>query len=223
MKNLAIFLSLVISVNFPANGRAAASEQAREIILYDIFPIGISEYRDMGQVEFHGRKANLVIFKTRVAAFRDTETIYSDPKTGLPLWIERDVSFPFNKEYLTEEYIKDENRLVITKFKDNKKVTDYQFKASGPIHCAVLLPFSLRNVPDLKIGWSHTIRLPDEFQVKLVSIENVSVPAGTFRAYHFTSTPHKFEIWITADELRLPVRIEGTGGYPYTLTMKKRL
>jgi hypothetical protein len=50
----------------------------------------------------------------------------------------------------------------------------------------------------------------------------VAVPAGKFRAYHFTSAPHKFEIWITADELRLPVKIEGAGGYPYTLMMNKR-
>jgi hypothetical protein len=216
-----MFFSLLISLNFLFGGQAEASDQPRETILYDISPIGISEYRDMGEAEFRGRRVNLVIFKTQVAAFKDTETIYSNPETGLPLWIERDVSFPFNKEYLTEEYIKDENRLVITKFKDNKKVMDYQFKANGPIHCAVLLPFSLRNVPDLKIGWSSIIRLPDEFEVKLVSVEDVNVPAGTFRAYHFTSTPHKFEIWITADTLRLPVKIEGTGGYPYTLVMKK--
>lgn len=177
----------------------------------------------MGPMEFRGRKANLVIFKTQVTGFKDTETIYSDPETGLPLWIERDLSFLFKKEYLTEEYIKDENRLVISKFQDNKKVTEYKFKANGPIHCAVLLPFSLRNIPDLNIGWSYTIRLPDEFEVKLASIEDVVVPAGKFKAYHFISSPHKFEIWITADKLRLPVKIEGTGGYPYTLMMRKHV
>jgi hypothetical protein len=219
----ALFISLIISVCLPAGGRPAAAGQARETIFYDIFPVGNSEYRDMGEVEFRGGKANLVIFKTKVVGFKDTETIYSDPETGLPLRVERDVSFLFNREFLTEEYIKDENRLVITKFKygGKEKVKEYRFKADGPIHCAVLLPFSLRKVPNLKTGWSSTIRLPDQFEVRLVGIEEVVVPAGAFRAYHFTSAPHKFEIWITADERRLPVKIEGAGGYPYTLIMKK--
>ena len=215
------FLLLIISVNFLTSGQAIASGQARETIFYKISPIGVSVYQDMGLVEFRGRKTNLVIFKTQVTGFKDTETIYSDPETRFPLWIERDLLIWLKKEYLTEEYVKDENRLIITKFKNGRKTEEHQFKGSGPIHNAVLLPFSLRKIPDLRIGWSYKIRIPNEFKVKLVSIEDVTVPAGKFKAYHFTSTPHKFEIWLSVDKLRLPVKIKGAGGYPYTLVMKE--
>jgi hypothetical protein len=46
------------------------------------------------------------------------------------------------------------------------------------------------------------------------------VPAGKFKAYHFTSTPKKFEIWISKDDYRIPVKIKGLGGYNYTMLMK---
>ncbi|MFA7272175.1 MAG: hypothetical protein WC090_05650, partial [Candidatus Omnitrophota bacterium] len=74
-----------------------------------------------------------------------------------------------------------------------------------------------------KIGSSFEITLPGEYTVRLSSIEDVTVPAGKFKAYHFTSEPRKFEIWISADKLRIPVKIKGLGAFSYTLEMKKRV
>lgn len=217
-----IFFLLVILASPLAAEDTPRLKEPIETISYDINPFGVSLYQDMGPVEFRGRRADLVIFKTQVIGFKDTETIYSDPQTYLPLWVERDLSMWFDREYLTEEYISSQNALTITKFNEGKKIEEYRFKGkSGPIHNAILLPFSLRKIPDLKIGWSYNIRLPDEFKVEIVSLEEVTVPAGKFKAYHFTSTPNKFEIWISADALRLPVKIKGIGGFSYTLMMKK--
>jgi len=196
-------------------------KQARETITYDISPFGAAVYQDFGELEFRGKQANLVIFKTDALGLKDTETIFSDPQNDLPLWIERDVSILLHDEYLTEEYFPGESRLLITKYEGGKKVAEFPFKAQGPIHNAILLPFSLRKVSNLSVGWACQIRLPDTIEVKLASIEDISVPAGKFNTYHFTSTPHKFEIWITTDKLRLPVKIEGTSGLPYTLSMAK--
>lgn len=218
---LKLALLLIIASFSLASQDIYASEQARETIVYEISPLGASIYQDMGLVDFRGQTANLTIFKTEVAGFKDTEKIYSDTNTYLPLWVERDLLMWFNnKEYLTEEYVAWENRLTITKFKQGKKVQEYKFKGKGPIHNAILVPFSLRKIPNLEIGWTYNIRLPDEFKVKLVSVEDVVVPAGKFKAYHFSSTPHKFEIWITTDKLRLPVKIQGIG-FSYTLMMKQ--
>jgi hypothetical protein len=76
-------------------------------------------------------------------------------------------------------------------------------------------------VPQLGVGFNLIARLPtQEFVIKLTSIEDVSVPAGTFKSYHFKSTPPKFEIWITADERKIPVKIRGAGFMGYTLVMK---
>jgi hypothetical protein len=223
MSKYIISLLLTSCAFFAAVIPLSAQSAPLEEIIYDVEPLGVSVYQDMGRVDFRGGKLDLVIFKTQVAAFKDTEKIYSDTETYLPLWVERDLEIFFHKEYLTEDYVPQENRLLITKFEGGKKVREYPFKADGPIHNAVLLPFSLRKVPDLKVGWAFKIRLPDEFMVKLVAVEEVSVPAGKFRTFHFISDPHKFEIWITTDALRLPVKITGCGGLPYTMKMKKRI
>lgn len=222
LKKLSFFLAVFIFFSgILVNAQEYDSEQAIEEIYYDVSAFGNSVYQDLGQVEFRGKTVNLVIFKTRVMGFEDKETIYSDPVTGLPLWIERNISTWFDKEYLTEKYMQDEHKLTIIKFKENKKVEEHEFKASGPIQNAILLPFSLRKVPDLEVGWSCDIMLPAEFKVKLVSIDDVAVPAGKFKAYHFISEPAKFQIWISADSLRLPVKIAGAGGLSYTMVMKK--
>jgi len=219
MKNYYLLLGVLLCV---LAGPAFAQREARETISYNISPVGKSEFRDYGQIEFRGRAVNLTIFETQVAGFKDTEKIYSDAKTGLPLWVERDITDWLGKEFLTEDYRQGERKLFITKFKKGKKVQEYKFNASGPIHNAILIPFSLRREKDLKIGWSTEIRLPQEFKVQLSSIEDITVPAGKFKAYHFTSIPAKFEIWVSADDLRLPVKIKGLGGIPYALVMSKR-
>ncbi|MCX5710253.1 MAG: hypothetical protein NT088_05995 [Candidatus Omnitrophica bacterium] len=219
MKNYYLSLGILFCVLITP---AWAQRPALETIEYAISPVGNSVYRDYGQIEFRGRILNLTIFETQVAGFKDAEKIYSDPKSGLPVWVERDISDWFGKEYLTEDYRQGEHKLFITKFKNGKQVQEYKFNSGGPIHNAILIPFSLRSEKDLKIGWSAEIRLPQEFKVRLSSIEDISVPAGRFKAYHFTSTPAKFEIWISADSLRLPVKIKGLGGIPYALVMSKR-
>lgn len=224
-KNMFRKTFLLISILLLLSGRLVlAEDKPIERISYAISPVGVSVYEDMGAVEFFGDKRDLVIFKTDVAGFHDTEKIYSDSDTYFPLWIERYIdNMFFGKEFLTEHYFPDENRVVIKKYKQKggKQINEYKFKASGPIQNAVLLPFSIRKDPNLKIGWSTTIRLPVEYKVTLVSLEAVKVPAGTFNAFHFTSVPKAFEIWISADKDRIPVKIKGVG-FPYTLVMAER-
>ncbi len=220
-----ISLSIILTAYFSLGSNILAADGPLETIIYDVSPVlGISEYQDFGLVEFQGNKANLVTFKTKVAGFKDTETIYSNPDTYLPIRVERNISSMWlHKEYIVEEYFSQESTLKIDKFEGGKKTKEYNFKGKGPINNAILLPFSLRKVPNLGIGWSCEIILPEVFRVRLVNIEDVTVPAGKFRAYHFTSSPPKFEIWISADDSRIPVKIKGLGGLSYTLSMKKRI
>jgi len=85
-----------------------------------------------------------------------------------------------------------------------------------------MLPFYVRTIPELSLGWNFTAELAQQqFLIKLVALENVTVPAGTFEAYRFESEPKKFEIWITRDELRIPVKIVGTSGIGYAMVMKQ--
>jgi uncharacterized protein (DUF3820 family) len=192
-----------------------------ESILYNISPLGRSEYNDLGTVDRNGIKAKVVTFKTKVLFVEDTEKIYSDPETLLPYRIERNISKLLGKEFITEEYDQEGFKVVIKKFKGSKLVNEKVVKADGPIHNAVLLACSLRRDPNLEIGWQFTARVPDEFKLKLVSIDEITVPAGKFQAYHIKSIPDKFEVWISKNKPRVPVKIQGKGVLDYVLVMKK--
>ncbi|MFH0856060.1 MAG: hypothetical protein V1869_06125 [Candidatus Omnitrophota bacterium] len=218
------YLASYLSFIFLLAGFSFAQEPL-ETIFYDIRPLGLGtcEYQDFGPTEFHGQKANLIIFKTDVAGFKDKEVILSQADTHLPILVKRYISIWFHDENITEEYFPAQNSFRLTKLKDGKKVEEYLVKGKGPIQNAILVPFSLRGAPGLKIGSAFNVILPGEYTVKLTSIEEIRVPAGKFKTYHFTSKPEKFEIWISTDNLRIPVKIKGVGGIPYTLEMKKRL
>ena len=215
MRNCIFFLLIFLllsSTVFPL-------EHQGEKITYSISPFGNAEYNDLGLVDFNGQKLKLITFRTIVTGFDDLEKIYADPNTGLPIRVERYISWPFSKEHLVEEYPPGRNSLIIKKYIDNKMVEEHSFSAKGPIHNAILLPFYLRATRDLSVGWNFDVRLPEEFKVTLVSIDEIYLPTGKFTAYHFSSSPHKFEIWISKDEKRIPLIIKGMGGLDYSMQM----
>jgi hypothetical protein len=212
---------MIFADNDLLNGQTEIYDYTGESILYLISPIGRSEYNDLGVIDLKGEKVNLVTFRTKVFLFEDAQKIYSYPESLLPYKIERVISKLWGKEYITEEYDQKKFTVVIRKFKGKKLVKEQIFKANGPIQNAILLPFYLRRRPDLEIGWQFTARFPDEFKLELVSIDEITVPAGKFQAYHFKSFPDKFEIWINKNTPRVPLKIQGKGIFDYALLMKK--
>jgi len=224
-KKIAIFSVVVITslFYFLLQKVIAAPRHTGEKIIYAINPVGIAEYNDLGVVELEGRSLCLLTFRTQVLGFDDKEKIYTDPNASLPLRVERNITMWLDKEYIIEEYDQKKYELTIKKYKANKKIKDYFFKEKGPIHNAILLPFYLRGIPELRIGWSFNARLPTKFIIKLISIEEIQVPAGKFTAYHFTSIPHKFEIWISKDSHRVPLEIKSTDGFGYTMVLKEHI
>ncbi|MEK7849868.1 MAG: hypothetical protein AAB213_03505 [Candidatus Omnitrophota bacterium] len=211
-------IPVIFSFGFAGSGRCASSHQGEKII-YAISPVGRAEYNDLGTAVLEGHTVRLCTFKTRAMGFDDTEKIYSDPESGMPLRVERNISYWLSKEHIVEEYDQKNFILTVTKSVKGKKQERVVFKGDGPIHNAILLPFSLRQVSDLKVGWTATVRFPLKFEVRLDSMREIETSAGKFRTYHFTSNPNKFEIWISQDALRLPLKIKGAGGLGYTLIM----
>lgn len=198
------------------------ADYAGEKIIYAVSPLaGEAQYSDLGPAELDGKSAELATFRTKVIGFDDTEKIYTNAETFFPLKVERDIKFMLGAEFIVEDYNPQKCAYTIKKFKGKKLVEEKEFSAEGPIHNAIILPFSLRAVPELEVGFSLTFWLPLKFEVKLVNIEEVKVPAGKFSAYHFTSEPNRFEIWISDDERRIPIKIQGAGMFGYTLSMKK--
>ena len=159
--------------------------------------------------------------ETKLTQFRDTEKIYSDPKTLLPVRVERDIMKLFVRERITEDYDQDNFTVTIIK---NKGAMEEKLviKKDSHIHNALLLPYYVRRLPSLDVGRIIIANLPTRrLEIKLVSIEDVKVPAGTFKAFHFKSTPKQIEIWISTDERRIPLKIQGSGIFGYSMVMSE--
>lgn len=218
---LAAILMIFAGYYFFLGRKAGGHANAGEHILYDIDPTGNAEYSNFGTVDLKGKKVNLVTFTTKILLVEDTQKIYSDPESGLPCKIERTISRPWAKEYITREYDQGKFTVLVKNFKDGKAAPEQTIKANGPIQDAVLFPFYLSRIPDLKIGWSIVVRIPEEIKLELISIDPITVPAGKFQAYHLKSTSSKLGIWINKDTPHVPLKIQGKDGLSYALVMKK--
>jgi hypothetical protein len=183
--------------------------------------LGKAVFKHLPNTELQGKKVNLMTFETRLARFTDLEKIYSDPESFLPLRVERYIStWPF-PEKIIEDYDQGKFSVLIKKFKHNKQ-EEIVIKKDSVINNAILLPYYVRDIAKLEVGYNLTAGLPaQEFIIELVAIEEINVPAGKFMAYRFESKPKKFEIWITVDKRRIPIKINGTSGLGYTLAMQE--
>ena len=221
---LAIALIIFVNNNL-LKADAVNYDFAGESIQYLIKPVGKSEYNNLGTVDLKGLKANLITLKSKVLFVEVAEKIYSDPESLLPYKTERTTSGFLSKEYRTEEYDQKNYTVVIRKFKGTKLVKEKIIKADVPIQNMNLLLFYLRKHPDLKIGWHFSAKVLDELKLleldlRLISIEEIKVPAGKFQAYHFKSVPDTFEIWIDKSSLRIPLKITIKGVVSCSILMK---
>ena len=211
------------------NGEAKINDYTVDTIQYLIQPFGKSEYNYLGAVDLNGMKVNLVTFRSKVLLFDCTEKIYSDPESFLPYRIERTVSRLFGREYITEDYDQQKFTLTTKKYRGKKIISEKTAEANGPIQNLIMLFSYLSKVPDPEIGWHFTANVPTdyknfptEFEIELVSMDEITVPAGKFQAYHFKSTPEKFDIWMSKDYPRIPLKVKGKSTVSYTLLMKAR-
>lgn len=186
-------------------------------ITYTINPLGKASYRDLGTSELNGKNVKVMQVHVKVMLWEDLETLYYDPRTLLLYKIERDVNRLLGKEHIIEDYDQEKFLVYIRLYKKGRLVKTDHIKMPGPIHNAIMLPLYLsRNpAPDPALTWEFTARLKKKFTVSRAGTDSITVPAGTFRARHFKSTPRKFDIWITEAAPQFPVQIKGSGIVDY--------
>jgi hypothetical protein len=228
IKPILVLLAIVLMVFLDNNllwGEVNIYDFTGESIQYGVQPVGKTEYRNLGTVDLKGMKANLVTLKSKILFVDVMEKIFYDSESLLPYKTERSNSGLWIKEYRTEEYDQKKFTVVIKKFKGKKLVLEKMIKADGPIQNMNTLLFYLRKQPDLKIGWHFTAKVLDElrlleFDLELLSIDDIIVPGGKFRAYHFKSVPDTFEIWIGTSSPRIPLKIKIKGIVNCSILMK---
>lgn len=221
-----MFLMIILNNN-SLKAETDIGDYTGESIQYLIRPAGISEYHNLGMVDLNGIKVNLVTLSYKVLFVNSTEKIYFDPKSFLPYKIERTIFKLWWKEYVTEEFDQKNFTVTVTTFKGQTLVNKQIIKADGPIQNVLLSLFYLRKSSDFKIGWNFTVRILDEFKpetvstkLELVSIDQISVPAGQFQAYHFKSIPAKFELWINKNTPQVPLKIKLKSVFDCSVSMK---
>jgi len=225
-KSTSKWVQLTLSGKIKGEGiKSIQPNYVGEKIIYDVrlgkLYLGKAQFNNLANVQLDGRFLSVMTMETKLARFTDMEKIYSDPKTLLPIKVERDILNWFIQERITEDYDQDNFTVTIIKNKGagQEKLV---IKKDSHIHNAVLLPYYVRRIPKLDVGRIIIANLPTRrLEIKLVSIEDIKVPAGTFKAFHFKSTPKQIEIWISTDERKIPLKIQGTGIFAYSMVMSE--
>jgi len=221
-----IFLIIFVNNNLLKGGEVNIYDFTGESIQYGVQPVGKSEYKNCGTVDLKGVRASLATFKSKILFIEVMEKIFYDSEGALPYKTERTNSGLWIKEYRTEEYDQKNFTVLIKKFKGKKLVKEQIIKSDAPIQNMNTLLYFLRKQPGLKVGWHITTKVLDELRLlkldlKLLSIDEIIVPAGKFQAYHFKSVPDTFEIWIDKSGPRIPLQIKIKGIVNFSILMKK--
>lgn len=194
--------------------------------LYNLGPLraGSAKLIFIGKTVVNGKDAFMVTFESEVGAFYDKEDIYADTKSFYPILVERKIKNFTITTSIKEEYDQAAPQVKITKKGLFGKTSD-TIKKQNPIQNALLLIYYCRKLlpSELGVGYEFDVVLPvDEFKVRLTKIEKIKVPAGTFEAYLFESTPRKIKLWIARDEKRTPLKMENLTSFgPSSIALEK--
>ncbi|MFH1655305.1 MAG: DUF3108 domain-containing protein [Candidatus Omnitrophota bacterium] len=171
--------------------------------------VGRSQLIFKGKTKLDGREVYLIKFITRATNFIDTETIYTDPISFLPLRVQRDIKMFGKKIDIVEEYNQKEKFVKITRTEAGK--TDEQIiRSDNNLDSIICLIYLYRIPGKIELGKTMTINLPlKRIKVKVENIRNIRVPAGNFDAFIMKSEPKGYNFWFGTGENRLPLSIDG--------------
>jgi hypothetical protein len=156
-----------------------------------------------------GKEDYLIKFVTKTNNFNDTETIYADIDSFLPIKIERDIRMLGRKIDIVEEYNQEKNFVKIIRT-EGSKTTEQTIKSDSQLNSILCLIYLYRLPGNIELGKTMTINLPlKKIQVKVNVIKDVTVPAGEFDAFILESQPKGYNIWFDTSSSRLPLSIDG--------------
>ncbi|MFA5039308.1 MAG: DUF3108 domain-containing protein [Candidatus Omnitrophota bacterium] len=150
--------------------------------------------------------------RLRVDSFsvKDAEDVYGSMDFLFPVKAERKIRLFGRDEEITETYASDHKSVTIRKTTPGEEEKEWSIESPEPLQNVLLMVYRLRNDAELAVGKEYPIVLPTQkFLLKVKEITSLKVPLGTFEAFYIESTPSKYKIWISADDKRIPLRIQG--------------
>ncbi len=190
-------------------------------VIYNGLNIGKSTLTFNGERQLGDKKTYHITLSTKTVALKDTEEIYGDKETFLPVEVRRTIKKKVGfSDRIIEKYDQENFRVDVSS-KSNLRKKEFSIQKDSPIHNAILLVYYCRTRDDLKEGDKFNIALPTiDLEVMFSGIETVETKIGKYQAYIFTSDPPKFKLWLSADEKRIPLKIKNPGTLGYSLTIK---
>ncbi|MBU1147312.1 MAG: DUF3108 domain-containing protein, partial [Candidatus Omnitrophica bacterium] len=196
-----------------------------EKFIYDVKYKGLKVGRSI--LTFHGeeklgdKKAYHITFSTNIPSLKDTEELYADKDTFLPIQVHRAIKKKLGFGDRIKEVYDQENFRVDVSSKSKLRTKRFSIQKDRPIHNAILLAYYYRVNNTFNKGDKFNITLPTfDFEVTFNGIEAVKTPLGEFQAYTFTSDPPKFKLWLSLDERKIPLKIENPSMLGYSLVIR---
>lgn len=190
-------------------------------VKYKGLDIGESTLVFHGLKELGNKKVYYVTFSTNIPSIRDFEELYGDKDTFLPVEVHRTIKkrIGFN-DRIKEIYDQKKFRVDITQ-KSNLRTKEFAIEKDSPIHNAILLIYYYRTRKAFKENERFKVTLPTvDIEVIYSGKETIKTALGEQTAHTFTSDPPKFKLWLTADEKRIPLKIEDPRMLGYSLVIK---
>jgi hypothetical protein len=183
--------------------------------------VGRSTLTYRGEVELEGKPVHYVTFQTVAMGVDDTEHIYAQLNTFLPVKVRRDIVKLGKKQVLTEKYDQAKGRVEI--FDADMPEKPVQVYEKGlPYSNPILLTYYFRaKETGFTEGKIYPVVLPKlQFDLKFVGDQDVTTANGTFKAFYFSSKPDQFKFWLGQGVDRVPLKIEQTGFMGYSLILE---
>ncbi len=191
-----------------------------ERIVYNVqlfgIKIGQAQLQFMGKTRLDNKEVELIILSTNVKNLKDTEKVYVDSDTFLPLRVERSIVLWGKKMNIVEEYDVKNNSVTVNKT-ESGKTSRQIIKSSSPLQNIISLIFLFRKNADFETGQAFKVKLPlTEFKMKMTKVAVFNALNNKYKACLFESEPAKYRIWIDRGTKRIPLRVDGAVGFGNT-------
>lgn len=227
---LLFFFAIVVSGGMPnlamtAEGVLKVPFASGETIIYDIrkfaVKVGQAVMVFKGQVSWNGQEALLITLTSKGLNFFDDEKIYLDPRTFLPLCVERDLNIFGKKEQIVEHYGPGNGTVRIVKTVKGE-TTEQVIQKGHRLENVYGFIYRYRLQGAFFAGERTAVHLPTaDVDFIFRGFDTLTLPGRQAEAYYVESLPKKYRVWFGTGPARVPLRIDGAVGFGKTAMVMK--
>jgi hypothetical protein len=201
-------------------------EQLTYLVKTKGLTVGRSTLTYQGETDLDGVAVHYMTFRTVAMGVDDTEHIYAQKDSFLPLKVRREIVKMGKRLELIEKY--DQVKGLVEVFDTNDLTKPKEVYDRGkPVSNPILMTYYFRaKEPVFTQGKAYPVTLPKmQFDLMFVGEDEVATQGGEFKAFFFSSKPDLFKFWLGQGADRVPLKIEQSGfmGYAMILESSKKV